>query len=73
MDLNEKTPAELFAIAAQARQVQKRHPPTSDEWQVASVAINAATAALPQHKREAYCPECLALWNEENGQFGLGA
>jgi len=30
-------------------------------------------ACVAARKREAYCPECLALWQEENGQFGLGA
>ena len=23
--------------------------------------------------REVDCPSCLAIWNEENGQFGVGA
>jgi endonuclease V-like protein UPF0215 family len=73
MNLNDKPTEELMSLVEQAQQVQKRNPPSSNEWQVASVVINTAAAILAGRKREAYCPECLALWNEENGQFGLGA
>lgn len=39
-ELNQTPTAKLLALFAAAQEVQKRNPPSSDVWQMASIAVH---------------------------------
>lgn len=49
-ELEQLPTAKLLALFAAAQEVQKRNPPSSDAWQMASVAIHALASVIA--KRE---------------------